>query len=248
MQELQQQFTAFRNSGAYQLLTYTDMDAGEEIIQVRIDYEPPPMLGIIVGEVVHNLRSALDHLACVVPLISGAKRPPKPQFPVFDLRDPDPANRRRSAFTRDYKARIGNVTPRVYNIIESVQPYHPANSGWHPLGLLEALWNWDKHNAIHVIAANFGATNVPEGIPEDTIAPNGPIHDCQVLAHAPLGGFTIVNDNPEPLPNINFSIEPAFGDRGPAKGLALFTTLYTIYQYVDREVLGPLERVIYETG
>lgn len=248
LQELNDELVAFGKTDPYEFVAYEDLQAREQIFQVRVNQEPPPTLGIVVGEVVHNLRSALDHIACVLPLVRGARRPTKPQFPVFDLRDPDPAQPNRRAFIRHYKGRVGDIIPRAYDFIESIQPYHPTSdpAGWHPLAMLEDLWNHDKHNAIHIVTANFGAINIPQGIPEGAIAPAGPVHDCQVLAHWPLEGLIITNDSPDPLPNIGFAIQPAFGDGGPASGHALFPTLTRIYEYINREVVGPLERIIYE--
>lgn len=247
IKELQAELVVFSELHPYAFVTYEDPQTGEQISQLRIHHEPPASLGIIVGEIVHNLRSGLDHLACALPLVPGARRPPRPQFPVFDFRDFDPAHPKRKVFIREHKGRIGDITPAAYAVVESVQPYNPTNDpGWHPLALLEALWNWDKHNAIHVVSANFGAANIPEGAPENTFAPTGPVQDCQILTRWPKGGLVITHDSPEPLPDISFAIQPAFGGSGPAAGHALLPTLGRIHDYVNREVMGPLERVISE--
>jgi hypothetical protein len=249
LQELNNGLASFRDSGSYEFVRYADANTGDNILQLRIFREPPPILGIIIGEIVHNLRSALDQLACLVPLVPGAKRPQRASFPIFDRADPDPAKPKLSAFRRDYKGRIGNIVPEAYGIIESVQPYHSTGEApWHPLALLEDLWNWDKHNAISVVAANFGVGNVPPKFPGGVLAPVGPVYDCEVLARWPKGGVTFASDNPEPYPDIHVTVEPAFGDSGPARGLSLTATLPRIHNYVSQVVMGPLERVIREAG
>jgi hypothetical protein len=247
LKELNDEIVAFSGTAPYEFVAFADAKTGDNIVQLRVYREPPAMLGIIVGEIVHNLRSALDHLACIVPLVQGARRPSRPQFPVYELGSPDAADPKRKCFTRDYKGRIGNVVPEAYNLIESVQPYHPTGDpGWHPLALLEDLWNWDKHNAINVVSAKFDAENVPPEMPANVVALGGPVHDCQILARWPKGGVTFGSERAEPYPEIRIAIQPAFGLGGPAEGLSLSATLPRLHEYVSREVMGPLERIIRE--
>jgi hypothetical protein len=117
-----------------------------EFVCVYVD-TPPIRWATIVGDIVHNLRSCLDHLACQMTLANGGNcdAQPRSSFPVVTYRP-------------KYKAIAGQslarVDARTRAIIEALQPYHaldwPQKDGTmvyrHPLALLDRLWNFDKHN------------------------------------------------------------------------------------------------------
>jgi hypothetical protein len=248
LQELGAQMTAFTDTKPYEILVYDDLNTRERIYQVRIYQEPPSELGVVVGEIAHNLRSALDHMARLLPIAPGKVRPERPTFPIFTLHDPDPTDTKRKYFSRNHQLQW--VSPEAFAVVEGLQPYHSTDEpSGDPLAVLHDLWNWDKHNAIHIVAASLRPPRiegqiVTEGV---TFAPEGPVYDGQILGRVPLDGFQVVNDNPEPM-NLSFTIEPAFGGGGPASGKLLFPTLAGLCNYVGMKVMGPLERVITEAG
>ena len=45
---------------------------------------PPNEIGLVTGDVIHNLRSALDHLAYQLVLVNGATPTRQTCFPIFD--------------------------------------------------------------------------------------------------------------------------------------------------------------------
>lgn len=126
--------------------------------------EPPsPWLSVIFGEVVYNIRSALDHLAvALVP----RKRRRKASFPIrdSDIWTTDPATGRylsddddgRNAFLTSVKG----MPPEAIALIHELQPYktHPSDPKFSPLALLSAFQNADKHRELIPIA--FGLTNI----------------------------------------------------------------------------------------
>lgn len=125
----------------------------------RITREPPARMGAIIGDIVHNLRSALDYL--VWELVSAQSGDPErlgkpyPQFPIYT--DPtkwDPAGK---------KSVMRGVSPAAAEKLKAVQPFNPIPTilGQHPLLRLHDLWNRDKHRTITV--AN-GAIRGPDGI------------------------------------------------------------------------------------
>jgi len=96
--------------------------------------------GIILGDAVHCLRSALDQL------VYGFARDPwhNTQFPIFsDGRD----------WTIKAPAMYWSIPPPLLTIIDKAQPYHLGDTASdHPLALLRKLSNLDKHRAIPAIA------------------------------------------------------------------------------------------------
>lgn len=114
-----------------------------------------PMYGVIVGDVVHQLRSVLDHAVWQLakPPIDG-----RTAFPIcLHERDApgsffggtDRATGKR--FNPIGTDRLRNVGRAAIDYIESVQPYRRLGVG-DPLWALNELWNSDKHRTLIVVA------------------------------------------------------------------------------------------------
>jgi hypothetical protein len=105
------------------------------------------MYGVIAGDFVHNLRSALDHAVWQLadpPGIANA-------FPIcLDER----ATRGSFWGGKGNRAvgpyRLKNVPQPAADYIESVQPYHRFQTR-DPLWQLNELWNEDKHRTLLVV-------------------------------------------------------------------------------------------------
>jgi hypothetical protein len=125
----------------------------------RVTREPPLRMGAIVGDIAHNLRSALDYLVWeLVASHSGGPEHlgwPYPQFPIYtDPKKWDPAGK---------KSPIRGVSPQAAERLKLVQPFNPNPTvlGPSPLLLLHHLWNRDKHRSITVVS---GAVRGPDGL------------------------------------------------------------------------------------
>lgn len=118
----------------------------------------PAVVPIIFGEVVHNLRSALDHLAWQLVTALGGKPGSHTYFPIaYEQTDFE-----RMAFTRkDGRGRIhkGALHPLAPDhpaarAIRAEQPYRCWRDAGLPdatvelLAVLHRLWNLDKHRVI----------------------------------------------------------------------------------------------------
>jgi len=129
-------------------------------------------LGTIVGDLIHNVRSALDQAAWLVACRSN---------PVEKLWQPDIA--RQIAFPLTWKPRkfrSHGVMPFIADdakaVLEGLQPYKGGDTP-EALGRLDTLWNIDKHRVLHSVALNVDLSGVrfrPKGInidhfPEETV-------------------------------------------------------------------------------
>jgi hypothetical protein len=57
---------------------------GERVKYSLTNTDPPPLCGIQIGESVHSLRSALDHLMCQLAIAAGNPAAcDRTQFPIF---------------------------------------------------------------------------------------------------------------------------------------------------------------------
>jgi hypothetical protein len=108
---------------------------------------PPPRFAVLIGEMTHNLRSALDHVIWPIALAGFRNvegREPKKrearkiQFPIFD----EPAG-----FDNAYV--VPYLSEDARTIAERHQPYHRGEYfARHPLRSLASLSNEDKHRSI----------------------------------------------------------------------------------------------------
>jgi hypothetical protein len=128
-------------------------DAGrdEAILRVHVSRQPPREWGVVIGDIAHNLRSALDHTVYQL-AVQGGKNPPSrgTEFPIFldsavyHARTPKGDPQRGSG---EYKVR--DLDQKAQALVESVQPYR-GDGVSDPLWLLHELSNADKHRVLSV--------------------------------------------------------------------------------------------------
>ncbi len=125
-------------------------------------------VALIVGDCVHNIRSALDHLAYQLALLhkdGKVNSPYSVQFPIANTAE---------RFTIEAKKGLGEVMQEYQKVIESYQPYHGlagrpdswSGSYTHQLSLLQELSNTDKHRLLNpvLLIPNRLDFRLPEGI------------------------------------------------------------------------------------
>jgi hypothetical protein len=102
--------------------------------------DPPLNWGVIVGDLVHNLRCALDHTIWQLVIANGNTPDGGNQFPIY-THAPD---------AKAYDARVKGISAGAEAIVASLQPYLRTNPPKpEPLGVLADLSNIDKHRSIH---------------------------------------------------------------------------------------------------
>lgn len=117
---------------------------------------PPikPDWGLLAGEILFNLRSALDHLVWELHVRHYRRRPiPEKiefasQFPIFDTYQ---------KWREKGLWRVKELGKRERRAIRFLQPYQPRRDAWrlvrNDLALLNTLHNIDKHRQLHVVVA-----------------------------------------------------------------------------------------------
>jgi hypothetical protein len=158
---LKQQLAEFTVSDAYTTGTNLQPNPlGYRLIPI-MKKQPDPALGPILGDVLHNLRSALDLLAWAlvekdggVPQTDG----PNTQFPIWD----EAIAHVKKATLKAHEVPVrrvtikGGVLPETEAVLESVQPYNRSEDPTlHPLSVLAHLSNIDKHRFLHPVAGRF---------------------------------------------------------------------------------------------
>lgn len=140
-------------------VTDIDSNTGKCEIFARWNRTEEPILSVIAGDYIHNLRSALDYVVTALVDASQEDLVQKHQFPIYFEQE-----RYRRAVGTASKARSGGPLQRVrhgLSLIEKFQPYHSKPDPYfHPLAQLHRLSNADKHR--HLIGmASFHAEDDP---------------------------------------------------------------------------------------
>lgn len=121
-----------------------DLDAWEWVMRFQVREETPLRFGVILGDVVHNLRSALDHLICQVTLLDsdGNADCAKTQFPI--------ASKSEQQFESMADHRIPDLSPEHRAAVKRMQPYNAGDKApAHSLAVLADLSNADKHRVVN---------------------------------------------------------------------------------------------------
>jgi hypothetical protein len=138
--------------------------------------QPPLSLGPIIGDAIHNIRSALDYLAYEL----SARKSRSTQFPICS----DESQFR----SDDTLRRIEGITGSERELIERVQPYKATNPPRHdPLAILNKLSNRDKHRLLlpyvaAVSTADSWVSSSSADISFEFIEPGPVEHDARIVA------------------------------------------------------------------
>lgn len=122
----------------------------EETEKIPVDW------GLALGDVVHNTRSALDHLVYQLVLLAEATPHKSHQFPIVDHPN-DWEGKVVKPLQQKRRGQLDFIDPTQVAIIQSLQPYVPA-SGVPRLAMLRRFSNTDKHRLIHAARASVTAS------------------------------------------------------------------------------------------
>lgn len=143
--------------------TETEIGEGQHrcIVVFRILKPLPLRFSVMGGEVVHDMRSALDHLACYMVEASGARPTNHTAWPF----QKNAAGWRRNVERRRqpwqlWRKKGGGplkgipVGSDAWTLVQSAQVYDRPNQARNEaLWELNQLWNTDKHRIVHAMPA-----------------------------------------------------------------------------------------------
>jgi hypothetical protein len=141
LDHLKRELLAFEERKPYEGVPEVSDDGLEWWIRAVVREQPNPYWSTIIGDAVHNMRSALDYLACELVIKNGGTVTDTTQFPIYDRKD---------RFVKGSGRRIAGMSSRAAALIETLQPYYGPTPSEHPLAVLAYLSNGDKHRALQV--------------------------------------------------------------------------------------------------
>jgi hypothetical protein len=116
-------------------------DTSTLTIRIKVQVPPNPMWSVRIGEILHDFRSSLDHLAFELFVLSNARQRPKRedkiQFPIYwDAKGFD--NRGRIQYLK-------NIKLDAVQLIRAEQPF-PIAEGGTGEGARSPLWHLKELN------------------------------------------------------------------------------------------------------
>jgi hypothetical protein len=193
-----------------------DIASGEHVITLWAT-DPPVEAGLIMGDFICCLRSALDHLAYALASING--KPTRDTH--FPIKHKDTAETHLAIA----KATIG-FPDEAITLIGHIQPYHHTDYKLRHLWRLHKLWNIDKHYfiAMHSIALQWQ-------IPSELVQPTSVNRfDDHVDMRFPLSVKENMHLYPRPMIDVQFGND----EQGITVGFKDFAGMY---QYVAEGVI-----------
>lgn len=142
LRELEKKAQSFLNRHPEEFTRHLDPDHFDYFLYEIAPNRPPPVtLGPVFGDVVHNLRSALDHIAWNLALRSlvgtGLEPYESTAFPLIET------------FSRNNVERFWtlaqDILPDAIPQVAELQPARHSEPSLHQLAVLNRLWNADKH-------------------------------------------------------------------------------------------------------
>jgi hypothetical protein len=109
------------------------------------ELDVPLRFSVLAGEIVHQLRSSLDHLVAHLVMSNGGMLTSAHQFPICSTPE-----RYRADIAR---GRLRGISESLQSRIEHLQPYKAEDPRVSPLLGLQELNNSDKHRLLVVVAA-----------------------------------------------------------------------------------------------
>jgi hypothetical protein len=232
-QEAQTIGQAVYRSGPYPFRVEVKRGGLEHRYRAQAETLVDPMLNVVLGDFVHNLRSSLDHLAYQLVLLNGRTPWPKIALPIYDAR---PGHYSSRWFGRRWKAKPLDIAKEVsreaLKIIESVQPYSGSHDGL-LLSAVRDLNNFDKHREL-ILAGHVAREAVTSHLPNSPYR-TGKWH---------FTGLPLVNENVVAVVTYDIPMQEAdpdaalrptieFGEVGPLNGFPVDVALGILFDVVQ---------------
>lgn len=245
--ELQEVRQAFLRGKPYEVVNESDVEPHHYVSRLKIRQNPPPELSTIIGDIVNNARSSLDHLAWL--LVKRAGNNPtepgfKPQFPIFTK---DPFDRSLYAKTKAWKSALERwnrdtkgMAPNDIATIKRLQPYKRAEFPWDdPVARLRELSNWDKHRELHFAGQLAGVKDWRVKRTTGNVVVNplylrpllDTVQDGAIMSRFEAYGTGGVD--PKVNVELKLAFNIAFGEGSPLSGLGVEDTIEEIGRSVD---------------
>jgi hypothetical protein len=174
----------------YNVRTDTESQPGYTSTHIDILSEFPLEISTMIGNILQDLRSSLDHMAYhLVTIGPGSGPTTRTYFPICAT----PAK-----YVSDAPAKVEGMGQGAIDAIRAIEPYQGGNGEilWH----LAAMNNMDKHRLLIPVWSNLVAHSLLPSQLQEIIRirtgsyPNDPIPNFDDTFIAPSGGALLLDD------------------------------------------------------
>lgn len=250
MGELAASIRTFREIKNYEISRIDNaQDSTDPLVRVqwrvKILRPIPDEWAYLVGDIVNNMRSALDHALAEIArsrlgLSDKDVQKRRLQFPI----NSDPVGFAKSA--KDLK----KIFPQeVVDLLEALQPYHdPEDSSRHNLAMLRDVSNLDKHRQLSIVEQGVFRSTVILDPPLEIVElreGRGPLADRAVVATVKFrrrAGVPEVILRPE-VRHVESLVVPWSTEMHPLAVVLelMFDDAFNAVESLTRELTGPLD-------
>lgn len=163
---LQSEIATFTESGDYTVIPDVNSEEWQKAVNYNRDRVIPLRFAVLSGEVIHHLRSCLDHV--VWHFSSAQYRIERENSILFPVLQKAPI--KKEELVR-YQGNIKGITnPKVLRLIDEMQPYHRGDDALNdPICIIHDMDRFDKHREL-VVTNSVANLHFPPGTPSEGIA------------------------------------------------------------------------------
>jgi hypothetical protein len=225
----------FMDSNPYDAVRETDAKSGDYSFRLKVHREIPLAWAALIGDAVHNLRSALDHLMVELVLANGGRPTKATEFPIFQ---------NLQAYDTKAAGKMTGASQQAIDLINAARSYKGGNDGLWQIHELDII---DKHRALVPAFGSFSALTIDPiktlrgiapDLPEDLSMPLSirpaercPLEDGYELYHVAADQIGKVDDDP------TFRIEIAFNEPGVLECEPIFPALGNLSELVKNVIM-----------
>jgi hypothetical protein len=236
LRDLEAVVADFRSTDPYHIIKHIDPNTSERVAVRKIKTHPPAEWGVLIGDIVHNLRTTLDYLICEAVAFNGNQVETRHGFPI---------GKTRREFKKAMGHKVGGAGQNVINLVELMKPYRGGNDVFVALSALDIM---DKHRMIIPAIVAQADWNIFAPFPVDKagqriafgIGPSktslDPAEDGEEVGRWPA-------DSPEHYHYVQPAYDIAFTEPEVVKGRVLIPTLADLVQLTETAVKTFEQRV-----
>jgi len=230
--ELQEELNLFFTSQPYRINTKTAPISKRLIYFVTKADKVPEEISLITGDIIQNLRSALDQFAYQLYIKSlwSGKNEHNVYFPIADSFE-------------QYTIKTEGLAHKAKKIIDTIKPYKEGNN---TLWQIHKLNNIDKHRLLVTVGSSFRSldigthmiTGMREAFPNLNIPSlSAFIRPADNLFPLKIGDELFVDSpNAKVNPELKFQFDVVLNEPDIIKGAPLIETIQTMIDTVDQLV------------
>ena len=250
LERLEAKERGWQESRPCRVWTEFDMKSSKNLIWAEILKPPPADFPLILGDCLHNLRSALDNLAFELLTAYQKGRPSKRMsgesgFPIRRLENEESL--------KEFQKMTRGMHPEAQALIKRLQPYNRGDENSSLLNLAR-LHNTDKHQLPHITVVpqpdsiTFFTTDLEGLQPPDLEISWEPVESRAIIGryspsgrHLPLGEHYTEMDMQHPP-----TFRLGFGERAPdvIQGWEVASTMRRIHDFISFDVAPELIRYL----